>query len=141
MSDVVLVPPHRPRSSERWVPVTSYLWIRRRDRADRVEVELAGELDRLSAHLAARMMDRGGFGRAVVLDLGRVTFVDLTGLGMLDALWTRIRAQGADLMIERTPPVVRRLQQVVGSVSGGRPRADAVSSASRSVRGPVGSGS
>lgn len=85
-------------------------------------LHLGGEVD-LAAAPAIRdrltaLVQQLGVGReapdAVVLDLGRVTFIDSTGLSMLVAAHSRFGESGKELRVAAVPPRVRRVLELTG---------------------------
>jgi anti-anti-sigma factor len=50
----------------------------------------------------------------VEADMGRVTFIDSTGLGTLLAAQKRARATGGDLVIVNAGPNVRKILEITG---------------------------
>jgi anti-anti-sigma factor len=84
----------------------------------RAVVRLAGELDRASAAIAHVVLDRaGGESAEVVLDLSRVTFVDLSGVRFLVNAQHRARAADRRLMFRRPHRTVRRMLELTGGQS------------------------
>ncbi len=78
-------------------------------------VSLAGELDLLSARPVCRLIARElATGRRVILDLGRVTFIDVAGASALLDADRRCRASGAQLVIRRPNHAVRRVLSLSG---------------------------
>lgn len=80
-------------------------------RGTTTSIELVGECD-----LAARAPVQDAIGRALapdseclVLDLGRVSFIDASGVGIVVALARRARAQQVRLLICPGPPAVQRV--------------------------------
>ncbi len=72
-----------------------------RDMADRTVVEVAGEIDVYTApQLRERLINLVESGaRQVVVDLGRVEFLDSTGLGVLVGALKRLRSAGGELTL------------------------------------------
>ncbi len=72
-----------------------------RDVADRSVVEVAGEIDVYTApQLRERLINLVESGaRQVVVDLGRVEFLDSTGLGVLVGALKRLRSAGGELSL------------------------------------------
>ena len=83
---------------------------------DRTLVVLAGELDDSTAPalraelLAATEHIRGDF----VLDIGMLTFLDSTGLGLLVSLHKKIQALGSKLVIFAPTQMARRAFEITG---------------------------
>jgi anti-anti-sigma factor len=50
----------------------------------------------------------------VRLDLGRVSFIDSCGLGLLVQLRNRVRANGRRVVLLNVPPQVRRVMEITG---------------------------
>lgn len=80
---------------------------------DRTVVRLEGELDAYSAPALATCLDdlvNGGV-TAVVIDLGKVTFIDSTGLGVLVAGYNAAVERGGTVeLVASDPRVVRVLE-------------------------------
>ena len=79
-------------------------------------VEVAGQIDLYAApefkeHIS-RVIDEGA--TRVIVDLGRVTFMDSTGLGVLIGALKRIRAANAELLLVVTDYDVERLFELTG---------------------------
>ena len=78
-------------------------------------VRLAGELDVHTAGKLARQL--GAIGPAVdriVIDVGRVEFMDTLGLNVLLSARTRAQTDGTALMVRNPPPPVMRLLERTG---------------------------
>ncbi|MDT5025997.1 MAG: anti-sigma factor antagonist [Micromonosporaceae bacterium] len=67
--------------------------------SDRVVLEIGGEIDVYTApRVRERLVEMVGAGDAhIVVDLGRVDFLDSTGLGVLVGAHRRVRAGGGSL--------------------------------------------
>jgi anti-sigma B factor antagonist len=67
--------------------------------SDRIVLEIGGEIDVYTApRLRERLVEVAGTGDArIVVDLGRVDFLDSTGLGVLVGAHRRLRAAGGSL--------------------------------------------
>jgi anti-anti-sigma factor len=75
-----------------------------------VVVAVTGELDIATAPVLDRALrDAQGRGRAVALDLGRLTFIDCRSLSVLLAAAARAHMAGDRLRIVRGPPHFERL--------------------------------
>jgi anti-sigma B factor antagonist len=88
--------------------------------ADAVCVALGGdvdltEVDRLDTALrgALDLAGDGGPGR-VVVDLGKVDFLDSSGINALVAAYRHAREESVALTIDNTPDAVRQLLELVG---------------------------
>lgn len=86
-------------------------------------LHLTGEVDLAAApavrdRLTALVQQLGVSGpnapTAVVLDLGRVSFIDSTGLSMLVAAHSRFNECGKELRVADVPPRVRRVLELTG---------------------------
>lgn len=79
-------------------------------------VELRGELDVESCRSARKdfraLLDSPH--RRFLMDMGRLTFIDSAGLGMLVRLLRRVREAGGDLVLVRANPSVRKLFRMTG---------------------------
>lgn len=79
-------------------------------------VELRGELDVYTCRTARKefraLLDSAH--RRLLLDLGRLTFIDSAGLGMLVRLLRRVRDMGGDLVLVRATPSTRKLFRMTG---------------------------
>jgi anti-sigma B factor antagonist len=84
-------------------------------REDEVIVALRGEIDLATAPLLERELELGPVraARAVLVDLERVAFMDLTGLRPLVSLAIRSRP-GQRIAITAGPPPVQRLLELSG---------------------------
>jgi anti-sigma B factor antagonist len=86
------------------------------DASDDVVVSVSGELDILTAPVLERYLstavDRAP--RRVVVDLGRVTFLDLRAINVLVEARQRIGAEGPDLVLRAPSAKVRRLIAMCG---------------------------
>jgi anti-sigma B factor antagonist len=80
---------------------------------DRTVVRLEGELDAYSAPALAACLDdltSAGVG-AIVIDLGKVTFIDSTGLGVLVSAYNAaVERDGTVELVASDPRVVRVLE-------------------------------
>jgi len=82
----------------------------------RTVVVASGELDlytspRLRECLTQRIDDGA---RQLVVDLGAVTFVDSTALGVLVAALKRVRAEGGTLELRAPTPSARKVLEITG---------------------------
>lgn len=88
-----------------------------REAGDRVTVRLRGELDwrgRLRVEPVLEVAVDRAAGRALVVDLTEVSFVDSSGVSLLIETAERARAAGLDLEIERPEARVFRVFEVLG---------------------------
>jgi stage II sporulation protein AA (anti-sigma F factor antagonist) len=79
-------------------------------------VRVAGELCLASApylELALRRA-KARASDLVMVDLDRVTFIDVSGMRVLMAAAKRVREAGGELMLMRVPLVVQRLLELTG---------------------------
>ena len=74
-------------------------------------IEVGGELDLFNVGLLRRIVDNAlaGGARALVVDLGRITFLDLTAVGYLVELRRRAQAGEFALHIVPAPAAVMRV--------------------------------
>lgn len=78
---------------------------------------VSGELD---LYNASDLRDRlypladGGRPEHVIADLGGVTFLDSTALGVLTGLAKRLRTHGGELVVVTPDPRLRRLLEITG---------------------------
>ncbi|HEY6760082.1 MAG TPA: STAS domain-containing protein [Baekduia sp.] len=79
---------------------------------DAVRLAVAGELDLATAPLVAEHLD--GVGRALVLDLAGVTFMDSSGVALLIEATRRAAGEGWSLSIARTPPDALAVLELCG---------------------------
>lgn len=78
-----------------------------------VDVATAAILRREIRHVEDRLRAaEDGKPRKVVLDLEKVSFMDSTGLSALVGAASRLRAEGAELLLARLSPPVERLLDV-----------------------------
>ena len=89
------------------------------DRARRVIVQVKGEVDvATSAHLAdriARAMERAAEGKVeLIIDLARLSFIDVSGINVLLRAARQARAGGGTLVLRSPNRTVRRLLDVLG---------------------------
>lgn len=78
---------------------------------------MRGEIDIQTAPELLRRLDEaveGHPGETVVVDLGRVTFVDSSGLGVLVVGDRRARATGGRVVVAEPAPSVRRVLDLTG---------------------------
>ena len=82
----------------------------------RARLAVAGEIDAVTAPvLAARLAEVSVEGIAeVVLDFGKLEFIDSSGLSVLVVAHRRLRDAGAALVIEAPPPTARRVFAIAG---------------------------
>jgi anti-anti-sigma factor len=82
--------------------------------APHVVIGIGGGLDSATApDLGAALNALVGTVRAdVVLDLGELDFIDASGLGVIVAAATRLRAAGGALILRSTPPMALRLLDI-----------------------------
>jgi anti-sigma B factor antagonist len=91
------------------------LQLRRPRRADHTVLEAAGELDLAYAgELRAKLAEAAVPGGRVVVDLGRVEFLDSTALGVLVAAAKRQRATGGEVVVRSPQPRIRRVFELTG---------------------------
>ena len=80
-------------------------------------VRLSGEIDEYSARsLRAdidKLIDGVGF-RSMTLDMGGVTFIDSTGLGLVLGRYKKLRAKRAELLLRNVPPQVDKVFRTSG---------------------------
>jgi anti-anti-sigma factor len=82
---------------------------------DGILVVLTGDIDLATASIAEDELRRAEHSEnLVVLDLGRVTFIDSTGLRMVIAADQRLRERHGSLEITRVPRHVQQLFELVG---------------------------
>jgi anti-anti-sigma factor len=88
-----------------------------------LSIALAGELDlsgaaQMEASLAEaeRSLAEGGKARRLVIDLGRLTFLDSTGLRLLLQADMRAREGGYELVLRPGGPSVQRVFEVTGAL-------------------------
>lgn len=93
-----------------------HLHIGVRTAADRVVLELHGELDLLGAPLLQqRIEDSAVDARGIlVLDLQDLQFVDSAGLRVILATHERVRADGREFALTKGSPQVQRLLSIAG---------------------------
>jgi anti-sigma B factor antagonist len=87
-----------------------------RSEADRVVVQLQGELDLAGSPLLAGELERAEADSPalVVLDVSALDFIDSAGLRVILAANMRLRERGAELVLTPTRPQVERLLSVAG---------------------------
>jgi anti-anti-sigma factor len=84
-------------------------------RPDEVCLRLEGQLDGDSALSLARvLLDAQRMGTVLVLDLSRLSFLDIAGLRVLVDAARRTAAAGCDLVLRAPSSDVRRLFRVTG---------------------------
>lgn len=91
-----------------------HLSIQRHD--DRALIQIGGEIDlatcpQLQAVLV-ELVDRGC--RQLIVDLGQVSFLDCTGIGVLVDARRRVQEYGGSLKLVRPKPLVRRVLTLTG---------------------------
>ncbi|MFF5569140.1 STAS domain-containing protein [Streptomyces sp. NPDC012829] len=86
------------------------------DSPGRVVLTVAGELDFTARSQAAPVIGPLVLaGRDLVVDLTRVTFIDVAGLGMLLRLCERVTAGGGAMELRGLRPEVRRVLELTGT--------------------------
>ena len=91
------------------------LHLRRPRRADHAVLEVAGELDLAYAgELRDKLAEASTPGGHVVVDLGRVEFLDSTALGVLVAAAKRLHGTGGELVVRSPRPHIRRVFELTG---------------------------
>jgi anti-sigma B factor antagonist len=99
------------------VTLDEHLRVTVRKEADRVVLELCGELDLLAAPQLQRELD----GVAVpaksilVLDLQQLEFIDSAGLRVIIAAQDRARDDGREFAVTRSTTQVERVFEIVGA--------------------------
>jgi anti-sigma B factor antagonist len=86
------------------------------DHGDHAMIKVGGEVDlATSPQLQAVLIDLidRGFHQLIV-DLGRVSFLDCAGIGMLVNTRCRVQAHGGSLKLARPRPFVRQVLEVTG---------------------------
>jgi anti-anti-sigma factor len=101
------------------VPVPGGLRVSRAAANGTVELALEGELDLAGARgleesLAAA--EKEGPARLVV-DLGRLAFIDSTGLRLLLQADARAKERGCEFLLRRGEPAVQRVFEVTGALA------------------------
>ncbi len=80
-----------------------------------VVVRVTGEIDlAVTADLTAAVRPHFQQGRTVEVDLGGLTFIDSSGMGVLVQLLKESTRQGARLVLTQVPRPARRLFEVSG---------------------------
>lgn len=80
-----------------------------------VVVSVVGELDLATApKLEATLGPLARQGKRVLVELGRVTFIDSTGLGLLVTCAERTRSNGGSLSVRASAPNVLRVFEITG---------------------------
>lgn len=84
--------------------------------SDHVVLEIGGEIDVYTApRLRERLIEMVGEGaRQVVVDLGRVEFLDSTGLGVLVGAHRRLRASDGTLTLVCPQERLRKIFRITG---------------------------
>ncbi len=77
-------------------------------------VEVIGEIDIACTPLIRRVLDDHPPPGRLVIDLTRVTFMDVSGLTVLVAAWKRAQAGGGELRVVVTEGPARRLLEITG---------------------------
>ena len=85
-------------------------------REDAVVLQLGGDLDMSATFALEPVIDRvlAGQPRELVLDLGKVAFVDSSGLSLLVATHERAARAEVDLAIAHAGPEIQRVLQIAG---------------------------
>ena len=84
------------------------------EQAEGVLVQVAGEVDLVTAPVLQRHLDSALDGRRpmVVIDLAETTFLDARGVAVLVRARKRVVQDGGRLVIRRPPPLVRRVLEL-----------------------------
>jgi anti-anti-sigma factor len=88
-----------------------------RSEADRVVLELHGELDLLAAALLQRELDRPETAARsiLILDLHDLQFIDSSGLRVILAAQERAEWQGQEFALTRSSAQVERVLEIAGT--------------------------
>ncbi len=84
---------------------------------DTLLVQMGGELDILGADRVRQEIDAILQSRKIqklILDLGEVSFMDSTGLGVILGRYKKISAVGGRMYIVRANPAVRKVLELAG---------------------------
>ena len=84
---------------------------------DTLLVQMGGELDILGADRVRHEIDailQTRRIRKLILDLGEVSFIDSTGLGVILGRYKKISAAGGKMYIVRANPAVRKVLELAG---------------------------
>lgn len=84
---------------------------------DNLLVELSGDIDEFASRALRTELDKlieSPRIRCMTLDMGAVTFVDSTGLGLIIGRYKNLRARGAELVLKNVPPQVDRVFRTSG---------------------------
>lgn len=73
-------------------------------------IEMSGELDLSNADTFEQCLSVFRAGDSVVIEMGRLTFIDSTGIGVL----VRVRARGVEVACRGVQPAVRRALEICG---------------------------
>jgi len=84
--------------------------------AGRARLVLGGDLDMQARFLAEQALDKllSEPVEQLVIDLGQVTFVDSTGMGLVLEVHDRARSEGFRLRLLRGPKEVQRVFELAG---------------------------
>ena len=81
---------------------------------DRTLVRLGGDLDMSGYTRIAQLADEFILTRELVIDLAALSFIDLTGVGLLLGLRRRAEQLGRSFVLQAPSPAVQRLAAKIG---------------------------
>lgn len=123
---------------------------RDREKVDREQVIVAGEVDLATAGLLRGALlaavGRGGVGQVLQVDLSRVSFLDASGIGVLIEARLAADRSGMSFLLHNPRGMVRRVLEASGATTAlgtppaGRPRKPASRSPHPSVTASPGRG-
>ena len=88
-----------------------------RKEGDVLIVKVYGELDLHAADFARRDIDiqiRAQGAKHIVFDLGELTFIDSSGLGVILGRFRKISELGGRVAISGTPPNIQKVMEISG---------------------------
>lgn len=87
---------------------------------DKVRVKLTGDIDEYSARALRAELDgiiERQRMRALILDMGSVSFIDSTGLGFVLGRYKKLREKRAELLLSNVPQQVDKVFRTSGVYS------------------------
>ena len=84
---------------------------------DAVTAYISGEIDHHNAPSVRREVDMAVervYPEKLVLDLGRVTFMDSSGIGLIMGRWKLMQTISGELVVANAPDYIKKVMRVAG---------------------------